>query len=113
MAHGQIYLADFAVDMRKSIDGLMLLVKSEFGDSPATGAYYIFSNRKRDKLKVLYWDKSGFALWYKRLEKSCFKFRYGSGSKLQLSEDEFGWLLSGLDLHKTTGFTGLNYSVFA
>ncbi len=91
VVHSPIYLANCVTDMRKSINGLTLLAQAHFDCNPADGAYYVFCNRARDKLKVLYWDTNGFALWYKRLEKSRFKLEYTGGS-LTLSEDQFSEL---------------------
>lgn len=112
VAHSPIYLANCATDMRKSIDSLALLIEGHFSRNPADGAYYVFCNRARDKLKVLYWDKNGFALWYKRLEKSRFKLEYTGGS-LSLSEDQFNWLLSGLPIEQKQGRKSLSYSIFS
>jgi hypothetical protein len=64
-----IYLYRDAVDFRKSINGLVMVVEQELALSPFAEALYVFCNRGRDKLKLVYWDKTGFALWYKRLEK--------------------------------------------
>ena len=69
-----IYLYRESVDFRKSINGLAALVESETNLPLDTGALFLFTNKQRDKMKVLYWDKTGFALWYKRLEKAKFKW---------------------------------------
>ena len=69
-----IYLHLDAVDFRKSINGLVVIVEQQVELSPFIDAMFIFSNKKRGKLKILYWDKTGFALWYKRLEKQRFKW---------------------------------------
>ena len=63
-----VYLHRDPVDFRKSINGLSVIVESEMAHSPLSGALFVFCNGRRDKLKCLYWDRSGFALWYKRLE---------------------------------------------
>ena len=113
VAHEPIYLANYPTDMRRGINGLMLMIHNEFGMNPTDGAYYVFSNRARDRLKVLYWDTNGFALWMKRLEKSRFKFEYLADSRVKLSADEFSWLLSGLPWYKTRGNRAEHYSIFA
>ena len=113
VARSPIYLANCVTDMRKSIDGLSLLAEQHFNRNPASGAYYVFCNRARNKLKVLYWDTNGFALWYKRLEKSRFKLNYTRGAQLSLTEDQFQWLLSGLPIDQRQGRKALNYSVFS
>ena len=76
--------------------------------NPFRDALFVFCNKKRDKLKVLYWDKTGFALWYKRLEKN--RFKWPSDTELQhmhLSEQQLQWLLSGIDV---IGHSPLNYT---
>ncbi|HCB18545.1 MAG TPA: IS66 family insertion sequence hypothetical protein, partial [Alteromonas sp.] len=94
-----IYLYLGNVDFRKSINGLIVVVEQQMELNPFRDALFVFCNKKRDKLKVLYWDKTGFALWYKRLEKHRFKWQ--SDSELQymhLSEQQLQWLLSGFDV---------------
>ena len=94
-----IYLHLEAVDFRKSINGLVVVVEQQLELSPFTDAMFIFSNKKRDKLKILYWDKTGFALWYKRLEKQRFKWPKDEQlSRLVLSEQQLNWLLGGYDI---------------
>jgi len=88
-----------AVDFRKSINGLVVVVEQQLELSPLSDALFIFSNKKRDKLKILYWDKTGFALWYKRLEKQRFKWpKDDQLSSLILSEQQLSWLLGGYDI---------------
>jgi len=67
-----VHLATQAVDMRKSINGLSVLVTDQLALNPLNGQMFVFYNRHRDKIKILYWDKNGFCLWYKRLEKHRF-----------------------------------------
>jgi len=74
MAAPDVYLHRQFVDFRKSINGLAALVESELALSAMSGALFVFCNKGRDKLKILYWDRTGFALWYKRLEKDKFKW---------------------------------------
>ena len=103
----QIYLHLNTVDFRKSINGLIVLVEQQLELSPFMDALFIFSNKKRDKLKILYWDKTGFALWYKRLEKQRFKWpRDDQLSRLVLSEQQLNWLLGGYDI---IGHSSLTY----
>ena len=67
-----VFLCRKPVDMRKSINGLSILVEQELDLDPFTASLFVFCNRKRDKIKVLYFERSGFVLWYKRLEKARF-----------------------------------------
>ena len=103
-----IYLHVLPVDFRKSINGLLAIVESELELNAFTGALFLFCNKKRDKLKVLHWDRTGFALWYKRLEKQRFKWPKDNELKhMQLSEQQLSWLLSGFDI---IGHTSLQYT---
>lgn len=94
-----IYLHREPVDFRKAINGLMLIVEQEMELSPFANALFLFTNKSRDKIKVLYWDKTGFCLWYKRLEKHRFKWPLKSDqSVLILNPQQWDWLLSGMDI---------------
>lgn len=68
-----VYVAEGAIDMRKSIDGLATLVQASVPASPLSGALFVFFNRGRDKVKLLWWDRHGFWLAYKRLERGRFR----------------------------------------
>lgn len=95
----EVFLYRDFVDFRKSINGLSLIVEQQMQLSSLNGSVYVFCNKGRDKLKVLYWDKTGFALWYKRLEKDKFKWPTKlSGQSLNLSEQQLHWLLNGFDV---------------
>ena len=99
-----IYLYQQTVDFRKSINGLSAIVMAECDLDCQSGALFLFCNKNRDKMKILYWDKTGFALWYKRLEKDRFKWPKPCQNKtLTLTEDYLRRLLDGFDIegHKT------------
>ena len=99
-----IYLHKQPVDFRKSINGLSVIVEEHMQLSSFSGALFVFCNRQRDKIKVLYWDQTGFCLWYKRLEKDKFTWpKKLSGDVLTLSERQWHWLLEGLDIQNMTG----------
>lgn len=105
-----VYLHRLPVDFRKSINGLSVIVEQAMGLSPLSGAVFVFCNRKRDKLKVLYWDKSGFALWYKRLEEQKFPWpRAWPDEVIELTEQQFHWLLSGIDITRLRPHKTLHY----
>jgi transposase len=99
------------VDMRKSIDGLSIIVSDALSLNPSDGSIYIFYNRKHDKLKMLYWDKNGFTLVYKRLEKDKFKITNLLSARC-ITDDQLRWLFDGLDIDKITGFKSLKYTAF-
>lgn len=105
-----VYLHRVPVDFRKSINGLSVIVESEMELSPLSGALFVFCNKRRDKLKLLYWDQSGFALWYKRLEQERFKWpRRMSEAVIELSEAQLHWLLAGYDIAQMKPHAVLNY----
>jgi transposase len=93
-----VYLYVPPVDMRKSINGLAVLVETALGLNPFAEALYVFANRRRDKLKILTWDRSGFVLYYKRLEKERFHWPRSGEERLMLSGQELNWLLEGYNL---------------
>lgn len=107
----QIYLHRQPVDFRKSINGLTLLVEQHMELSPFSGALFVFCNRHRDKIKALYWDTTGFCLWYKRLEQERFKWPSRlNGETLTLSEQQWHWLLEGIDITKIQRHSPLHYA---
>jgi len=95
----RVYLACGHTDMRKSIDGLAVLVKEGFSLDPFSPCLFAFCNRSRDKLKILQWEHNGFWLHYRRLEKGKFHWPVKSSSRpLEISRRELNWLLDGLSL---------------
>ncbi len=76
----RIYIATERADMRKSVDGLSLLVQETLNQNALSGHLFVFANKRGDKIKILYWDRNGFCLWYKRLEKSRFRIPKIQGS---------------------------------
>ncbi len=107
----QVYLYTGVVDMRKSIDGLALLVEGSMELNPMLPALFVFCNRGRDKIKMLYWERNGFVLWYKRLEKQRFKWLKASGNELSASITgyELNLLLDGLDVFNNKPHEALFY----
>jgi len=95
-----VYLCRAPVDFRKSIDGLAAVVEAELDLDAFSSALFVFINRRRDKLKCLYWETNGFCLWYKRLERERFAWpthRPGEHA-ITLTVDELNFLLDGFDL---------------
>ncbi|MEC4728957.1 IS66 family insertion sequence element accessory protein TnpB [Shewanella sp. D64] len=106
-----VYLHRDAVDFRKSINGLTVIVEQHMALSPIDGSLFVFCNKSHDKLKILYWDTTGFALWYKRLEQAKFKWPTKiKNNNMSLSEQELHWLLSGYDVLGHQPVQVLNYS---
>jgi transposase len=106
-----VYLCRETVDFRKSIDGLSAVVEQALGLDPFEGVLFVFANRRKDKIKVLYWERSGFVLWYKRLEKARFPWPASEGPPtLALSGRELNWLLDGIDFFRAKPHETLRYS---
>jgi len=95
----RIYLATEPADMRCSFDGLMARVEGVLTEDPFSGHLFVFRNRRGDRVKILFWDRSGFCLWYKRLEKGTFHFPSASTASLEVEAAELMLLLEGIDLH--------------
>lgn len=105
-----VYVNLSPVDMRKSINGLSALVLSVFKKQPTSGHVFVFYNHSKDKVKILYWDRNGFILHYKRLEKGKFQFKKTADEVVELSSEQLNWLLAGLDFMLMRDFSELNYS---
>jgi transposase len=97
----RVYLARGSTDLRKSIDGLAVLVKEGFKLDPFSLSLFVFCNRKRDKLKILQWEHNGFWLHYRRLERGTFHWpEEDSSVTLKISPRQLRWLLDGLPLEQ-------------
>jgi len=99
----QVFVCVQPTDMRKSFDGLSGMVRQILEQDPLSGALFLFRNRSRDRLKILYWDRDGLAIWYKRLERGSFQFPTDltSSSEVtscQITSEELSLLLAGIDL---------------
>jgi transposase len=97
-ANARIFFFRDSIDMRKGIEGLSALVEIFCSDELMSGAYFVFVNRSKDKMKVLYWDNDGFAIWWKRLEKGSFRL-FGT-HKGFIDRKEFFMLLEGITPHR-------------
>jgi transposase len=96
----RIYLATGRTDMRKGFDSLAALVRDHLGHDPLSGCLFLFISRGRDRIKILYWDSDGYALWYKRLEEGTFRLPSPdtAAASVQLKASELAMLLEGIDL---------------
>jgi transposase len=106
---GRVFLCLLPTDMRKSFDGLTGLVQQHLGQDPLAGDLFVFRSKRGDRLKLLYWDSDGLAIWYKRLEEGTFLFptpdhqRTKVGTHgLVIRPAELAMLLDGIDLAGTT-----------
>lgn len=93
-----IYLGTEPVDMRRSFDGLSVLVMDVLGHNPLSGSLFVFANRRGDKLKVLYYDGQGLCLFYKRLERGRFRMPASAVQAVELTTQELTLLLEGLEI---------------
>jgi transposase len=96
----RIFLAVEPADMRKGFDGLAQLVRDRIAEDPLSGHLFVFRNRRRDRVKILYWDRDGFALWYKRLEKGVFRFPEAHNGRVEVTPAEMAAVLEGIDLSR-------------
>lgn len=92
--NARLFLCQHPVNMRKSFEGLSALVEQLFPGEILSGAFFIFLNRRKDHIKVLFWDKDGLVIWFKRLEKGSFAWKWGSQNSLD--RREFMMLLEGI-----------------
>lgn len=96
----RVYLCTSPTDMRKGFDTLAALVRESLGYDPLSGHLFLFAGRGRDRIKILYWDSDGFAIWYKRLEEGTFRLPTPkkAGASVELKASELAMLLAGIDL---------------
>ena len=94
----RVFLCTRATDMRKSFDGLSGLVAEVFHEELLSGHLFVFVNRRRDRVKILGWDRDGLAIWYKRLEAGTFQLPTRNAVNVELDATELALLLSGIEL---------------
>lgn len=97
----RVFLCTAATDMRKSFDGLHGLVVEVLRQDPLSGDWFVFFNRRRDRIKILAWERDGFSIWYKRLEAGTFAVPGHEGDALALTSAQLALILSGVDLQQT------------
>lgn len=101
--HTRVYLALGATDMRKEINGHSVLVEGALAFDVFSGHLFVFYNHRRTTLKILFWDRNGFTLYQKRLEKDRFKWPESREEIMQVTTRELSFLLEGLDLEGVPG----------
>jgi transposase len=94
----RVYLATKPADMRKSFDGLFALASGPAPD-PLSGHLFVFVNKRRDRIKILYWDRDGLAVWAKRLERGTFRIPAAGADRVEMTAAELAALLAGIDLN--------------
>jgi transposase len=93
----RMFVCTQPTDMRRGFDGLSTMVEQVLKQDPFCGHLFVFRNRRKDRIKVLYWDRDGYALWYKRLEKGVVRFPDGLANGAELRVSDLAMLLDGID----------------
>ena len=95
----RVYVAIEPADMRKSFDGLAALASGSLALDPLSGHLFVFVNKRRDRVKILYWDRDGLAVWAKRLERGTFRLPAATSGRVEMTTAELAALLAGIDLN--------------
>lgn len=110
----RVYLHRAPIDMRKQMDGLSILAKEVMQLDPLSGSLFVFINRSRNKLKLLVWERNGFVVWYKRLERDRFHWPRGADEAvLTLTSEQLNWLLDGYDVWRMKPHAALHFSLMS
>lgn len=97
--HGlKIFIATTPIDMRKSFDGMAVLVQQEIKQDVFAGQLFVFTNKQGDKIRLFYWDGNGYCMWYKRLERGVFRIPKITGKSFNVSSQELSLILEGIEL---------------
>lgn len=96
-----IFVATAPVDLRKAFDGLAALVRQSLGEDPLSGSLYVFGNRRKDRIKILFWEPGGYWLCSRRLEQGTFRWPPRAAASARYSREELALLLGGIDLAHT------------
>lgn len=94
----RIFLCLEPADMRRSFDGLFMMADKIVRQNPFSGHLFVFVNKRKDRVKVLYWDGDGFAIWYKRLEEGTFRFDENGSGGVEIEASRLALVLGGIDL---------------
>jgi transposase len=95
----RVYLAKEPADMRKSFDALAALASGALGLDPLSGHLFVFINKRRDRIKILYWDRDGLVVWAKRLERGTYRIPDAAANRVEMTTAELAALLAGIDLN--------------
>lgn len=94
----RVFVCLVPVDMRRSFDGLAAQAEQVVRQDPLSGHLFVFRGRRGDRVKILYWDRDGYALWYKRLESGTFRFPADTREAKEITAAELGMILEGLEV---------------
>ncbi|MGE4271899.1 MAG: IS66 family insertion sequence element accessory protein TnpB [Desulfitobacterium sp.] len=108
----KIFLSCKPCDMRKSIESLAIVVKSQLEMDPFDNSLYVFCNRTCDKCKILHWSNNGWWLYYRKLSRGVFRWKFYENKRvLEVSERQFRWLLDGLSMDQPTAHKSVNQRI--
>jgi transposase len=96
----KVYLCTVPCDMRRSFNGLSMMAEHVVRGNPLSGHLFVFCNRRADRLKILYWNHDGLAIWYKRLEVGTFAYPFSETGRKEIAAWELAVLLEGIDLRR-------------
>ncbi len=109
----KVYVYTDPLDMRKSINGIIVVLLEHFDQSPQTGDFFLFVNRQRNKIKCLFWSGNGFSLYYRRLERGRFNYsKHIKGDRIMVTEKQLKALFLGLDFYLMGGSIEPEYTDF-
>jgi len=94
----RVFLCLEPADMRRGFDGLAQMARDVVAQDPFSGHLFVFRSRRGDRLKILYWERGGLAIWYKRLEQGTFAFPRAEGRSLVVGPSDLALILEGIDL---------------
>lgn len=95
----KIWLYTRPTDMRKSFDGLCALIKQQLNANPLSGELFVFVNQRRTLMKILFFDRTGYSIWFKRLEQGAFQLPSTSGEQAPLNYTQLKCIMEGIDIH--------------
>ena len=104
----RVFLKPGHTDMRKSFNGLAGIVQNQLRLDPYSRSLFGFCNKKANLLKIIYWDRNGFCIWQKRLEKDRFPWPRDKKEVLEITAEELNWFLNGIDFRKAHGSLNLS-----
>ena len=110
--NSRILLYKKAIDFRKQLDGLVMIVSSQLKQDPTSGQWFVFRNKRGDKVKILLWDRNGFWMLYKRVEKGRFQFPEIVDEDSEITPNQLNWLLSGLSMEQRPSIQSIKASKF-
>ena len=105
-----VYIHKDFVDFRMAINGLSIIVQESMAMDPYSTALFVFTNRRRNRVKILYWERNGFCLWQKRLERDRFAWPAGDDEVISIDGESLNWLLDGFDIWRNPPHQHIKYA---